>query len=78
MQKTSEYLYEWSIDFSSKQKQNDIDFVDVYCFKLFEFELFEFLLIDEFWLIADVETKQNIDALTIDKELRKRRANLIV
>ena len=57
MQKTSEYLYEKSIDFSSKQKQSDIDFAEICCFKLLEFELFEFLLIDEFWLIADIETE---------------------
>ena len=32
-----------------KQKQqNDIDFANVCCFELFEFELFEFLLIDAF------------------------------
>ena len=41
-----------------KQKQqNDIDFASVCCFKLLEFELFEFLLIDAFWLTADVETE---------------------
>ena len=38
-----------------KQKQNDIDFANVCCFKLLEFELFEFLLIDAFWLTADSE-----------------------
>ena len=38
-----------------KQKQqNDIDFANVCCFKLFEFELFEFLLIGAFWLTADI------------------------
>ena len=41
-----------------KQKQqNDIDFANVCCFKFFEFEFFEFLLIDSLWLIADFETE---------------------
>ena len=60
MQKTFEYLYKKSIDFSNKQKQNDIDFANVCCFNLFEFEVFEFLLIDAFWLIADFEQKVKI------------------
>ena len=39
-----------------KQKQqNDIDFADVCCLKLLEFVLFEFLLIDAFWLTANFE-----------------------
>ena len=67
--------------FRTKQKQkqqNDIDFANVCCFKLFEFEFFEFLLIDRFWLTANFETKQNVDASTIDKKLRKKRIDLIV
>ena len=44
--------------FRTKQKQkhqNDIDFANVYCFKFVEFEFFVFLLIDAFWLIANIK-----------------------
>ena len=44
----------------AKKQQNDIDFASVCCFKLLEFELFEFLLIDAFWLIADSETENRL------------------
>ena len=37
-----------SIFRTEKKQQNDIDFANVYCFKFFEFEFFEFLLIDAF------------------------------
>ena len=43
-----------------KQKQqNDNSFANVCCFKLLEFVLFEFLLIDASWLIANFE-QQNL------------------
>ena len=59
-----------------KQKQqNDIDFASVCCFKLFEFEFFEFLLIDAFWLAADSEIEKSLT--TTSKRLRKRRTVLI-
>ena len=52
-----------------KQKQqDDIDFASVCCFKLFEFELFEFLLIGAFWLAADLETKNHWRQRTDDCE----------
>ena len=60
LQKTSEYLYEKSIDFSNKRKQSDIDFADVCCFEFLEFEIFEFLLIDAFWLTVNFEQKVEI------------------
>ena len=58
--------------FRAKQKQrqkqqNDIDFANVCCFKLLEFEFFEFLLIDRFWLIANVETKDRLTTTTTTK-----------
>ena len=42
-----------------KQKQSDIDFANVCCFKLLEFELFEFLLIGAFWLAANSEAENH-------------------
>ena len=39
----------------TKQRESDIDFANVCCLKLLEFELFQFLLIDAFWLTADIE-----------------------
>ena len=47
--------------FQSKQKQkqqSDIDFANVCCFKFLGFELFEFLLIGTFWLIANFEAER--------------------
>ena len=59
-----------------KQKQqNDIDFANVCCFKFFEFEFFEFLLIDAFWLIANYKTKSRLTKywrIDDDKKLRKK------
>ena len=49
-------LYNEKIDFSKQTKVETtkrIDFASVCCWKLFDFELFELWLIDDFWLIAD-------------------------
>ena len=48
-------LYNNLIDFSNKflLKTMRIDFANMYWFTLFDFEFFEFWLIDDFWLIAN-------------------------
>ena len=48
-----------SISRTKQKQQNDIDFASVCCFKFLEFEFFEFLLIDAFWLIANSETENH-------------------
>ena len=54
-------LYNKTIDFSNhllKIKNVNLtrfDFANVYCWKFFEFEIFEFWLIDLFWLIANLK-----------------------
>ena len=56
MKKMFDFLYDEMIDFSDKietKQQSDIDFANVCYWKLFEFELFKFWLIDVFWLIAN-------------------------
>ena len=55
-----------------KQKQqNDIDFANVYCFKFFEFEFFECLLIDAFWLIANSEQNKMLTHRRLTKNCEK-------
>ena len=60
--------------FKTKQKQkqqNDIDFANVCCFKFLEFELFEFLLIDAFWLTANFENIQTWNKILTHRRLTK-------
>ena len=50
------FLFNEKIDFFNKTKtkrQNDIDFANVNCWKIFEFEFFKYWLIDIYWLIAN-------------------------
>ena len=61
--------------FRTKQKQkhqNDIDFANVCCFKFVEFEFFVFLLIDAFWLIANIEIWRVDDKQTNKQKFVKK------
>ena len=55
--KTWDILYNDLIDFSNKflLKTMRIDFANMCWFTLFDFEFFEFWLIDDFWLTANMK-----------------------
>ena len=53
MQKISDILYVKLIDFFDKTER--IDFANMCCLKVFDFEFFKFWSIDDFWLIVDLK-----------------------
>ena len=53
MQKISNILYNKLIDFFDKTKR--IDFANMCCFEIFDFEFFKIWLIDDFWLIVNLK-----------------------
>ena len=56
-QKTFIHLYNKMIDFSKKfsLKTMRIDFANMYCFEIFDFEFFEIWLMNDFWLITNLK-----------------------